>query len=215
MNSQRDIVGAKSGFSLAKVLILLYVPCISWFGYISGTLVFERIYLALLLLYFLFASFAYRQTIALRLPHILMLLWLFWAVVTSLLAQDATLSLAKVFASFTRFGAALIILSLVIRFSAYTWLVFSFLIAGAGNALFIVLFPGAGVDFGGRVYGTVANANTFGVLMTGCVACALYLLARGKVFEWKKLIYVALLVLFVWMVIQSGSRKAAIGVLTV
>ena len=206
----------RKGNYLLKIIILSYAPAICWFGYIQETLILERAYLALLLLVFIGVSFSNAQRILLTPVHFILFIWLAWAGITCILANDMNLALSKLFACITRIGAATIILSFIYRLNAYRYLVWSFVISAIGSAILLFLAPGMVTDLGGRLYGTVANANTFGVQISAAICCLLYLFMEtdeNKIIWW--FIYSVLMVLFIYMIILSGSRKAAVGVLLI
>lgn len=207
---------AVPGHYLIKLLILAYAPAICWFGYLEGALILERLYLVLLLFAFIVASFASNQKLLITPVHIVLSVWLTWAGITAILAEEPQLALAKLFACITRVGAASIVLSFIYRLRAYRYLVWSFVYSAMGSAILVFLAPGLVTDEGGRLYGTVANANTFGVQITAAICCLFYLFTdvkKNKIFWW--LIYLALMVVFVYLIIASGSRKAAAGVILI
>lgn len=199
-----------------NLLILLYAPAICWFGYISSTLLLERAYLvAVVLAYIAHAS---RGRLALRLTpaHWFIILWFLWVVITAIFAISPELALRKVFAVASRLLVATIILSMIYRANSYAMLAWSFVLAGAGGGLFCFVFPGAATDEGGRLFGTVQNANTFGVQITAAIASSMYLITSVK--RYKQILIpllVLLTIFFISLIIGSGSRKAVIGVMVV
>lgn len=199
-----------------KLLILSYAPCICWFGYLSSTLVFERLYLVILGFAFLVSLFQGRASFRLTPTHNILFFWFIWAGLTAIFAISTQLALVKLFAFLVRIAAATIILSIIYRHNAYRYLAWSFVLAGIGSGLFCFLLPGAATDLGGRLYGTVANANTFGVQITAGICCSLYLMSTSDKYKWFFMpFFLALTVFFVYLIIGSGSRKAAVGVLLV
>lgn len=200
----------------SKILILAYAPAICWFGYITATLSLERLYLLILL--FAYITEALRNNLSLKITaaHQVLFFWLGWATLTSLFAIEPNLAITKLIACSIRIAAATIIISMIIRYNAYSSLAWSFVVAGVGGGLFCLVFPSAATDFTGRFFGTVANANTFGVQITAGLVCGLYLLSTVNKFKLLMVpVLVAIVIFFAYLIIASGSRKAAVGMLLV
>ncbi|MDB2410055.1 O-antigen ligase family protein [Pseudomonadales bacterium] len=201
---------------LSKILIFTYAPAICWFGYITSTLSLERLYLLILLFAFIIEALRNHLSLKITPAHQILFFWFGWATLTSLFAISPDLAITKLIACAIRIAAATIIFSMIIRHNAYSSLAWSFVVAGLGGGMFCFLFPSSATDFNGRFFGTVANANTFGVQITAGLACGLYLLSTVNKFKLVMTpLLIAIILFFVYLIIASGSRKAAVGMLLV
>lgn len=200
----------------SKILIMAYAPAICWFGYITATLTLERLYLLILLFAYVIEALQHSLSLKITTAHKILFFWFGWATLTSLFAIEPDLAIIKLIACAIRIAAATIILAMIVRYNAYSSLAWSFVIAGVGGGLFCFLFPSSATDLTGRFFGTVANANTFGVQITAGLACGLYLLSTVNKLKLLKIpILLMIIIFFAYLIIASGSRKAAVGMLLV
>ena len=207
---------SSGGGFFSKILILAYAPAICWFGYITSTLSLERLYLLILLFAFIIEALRNHLSLKITPAHQILFFWFGWATLTSLFAISPDLAITKLIACAIRIAAATIIFSMIIRYNAYSSLAWSFVVAGLGGGVFCFLFASSATDFNGRFFGTVANANTFGVQITAGLACGLYLLSTVNKFKLVMTpLLIAIILFFVYLIIASGSRKAAVGMLLV
>lgn len=194
-----------------KLLILFYAPFTCWFGFYTSTLLIEKAYLLVLVLFFVYLLFTSSNKIILPAVLLPLAIWFLWSAFSAFSSVDPTLSVAKLAGTFSRAASVIIVINFVLWSRCVSCLLYSYVLATLVSGMLIILLPADNTDLGGRLIGTTGNANSFGIQVTASIAVAVYLILNARSYL-LKLFNVTSVIFFLYLIIGSGSRKAIVGV---
>ena len=195
-------------------LVLFYVPAICWFGYSESLLKFERLYFAFVAAGGLVLLLNGRFSLRFPSPVVIVCIFLAWSALGSFFAIDSWLVFSRIITIVSRLGVALLIVEFVRRYDLLDYLLLSFILATVLSAPLFLISPQQYSDLAGRLYGLTGNANSYGVQVTASLVAGLYFVGKSQALA-VKLAVLAIIVLCIYLILLTGSRKAIAGIFAV
>lgn len=197
---------------LAKVVVLTYVAAILLFSYQEGIGIVAIPAAALVVFFLVFRSLVAgnKRSLFPRLyiEHRIWILWLILALIGSFIASDQELAAKKLLTLVQLFVVNVCLTEILISYRAQNFMASCIILCILSVAVVTIIFPERFSEHG-RLYGTLANANTFGIALafTG-------IFITGKVFDKQKLSSLipalAVLAFLLYVILLTGSRQSLI-----
>ena len=141
-------------------------------------------------------------------------IFLAWSALGSFFAIDSWLVFSRIITIVSRLGVALLIVEFVRRYDLLDYLLLSFILATVLSAPLFLISPQQYSDLAGRLYGLTGNANSYGVQVTASLVAGLYFVGKSQALA-VKLAALAIIVLCIYLILLTGSRKAIAGIFAV
>ena len=196
------------------ILVLLYVPAICWFGYSENLIKFERLYFALIVVAAILLLSSRGFSLDFPLPVYIIFIFLIWTAIGSFFSIDLWLVFSRVITVLTRLLVVLLIVEFVRRYALLDCLLASFILATVLSAPIFLISPQQYSDLAGRLYGLTGNANSYGVQVTASLIASLYFFGKSRALI-IKLGALSVIVLCIYLILLTGSRKAIAGIFAV
>jgi O-antigen ligase len=190
-----------------RLLVFGYVAMVVLFSYQEGTTAFAKLAAGLLGASFVILVVASGRKIHVPMTFRIWAVWFFFALVSTLLADH--MSLGRLVTLVQLSGVGLIITNLLIWHGDTRFYLVAFIGAATVSTIWIMFDPNAA---GGseRAAGHLSNANRLGFVLT--IGMVLALVNAIAVKNWfARVTLSSLAVLFLSLLVQTGSRKAMIA----
>ena len=191
--------------------MLGYFTTVVLFSYQEGTVVYAKYWAITIVLYFFgMAIFSNKVGVTLPKEYQFLMLWLFWALITTFFAADQSLAINKLITMLQILVISYSIFNVVIwqKSAGGHWLIVVVAALAACTLSFIEPTKYIGAD--GRMHGTVGNANLLALLLiTATVVSVVYTFIFKKII--LKLLATGIAFFLFYMVIETGSRKGMAG----
>ena len=203
------IARKKRLFIFTNCALALYCGAIILFSFETGTTHYAKVISLLLLILAMYYKLAKGMKLIVPVPFKLLFVWLTIAVISSLTAIDVKIAIKLLITMTTLIGVAFIIFNLLIYMgSTKSYQVI--LVVMTMLSVMIVLRDISAYSNLGRVFGTVGNANSFAFLLIAVITiCFSIVLFERKIIY--KLIFLAGMLVCVYMMLKTGSRKGMVG----
>jgi len=199
-----------SGRLIDKLLLLAFVFSVPFFSYQESTSLIPKLLSIPLALLFLFRLLFSGKRLLLPAEFKLLAAWLVVATLSGFFAVDFDLFLQKLTTLLQVLAIAYIVfhVSVWIRLPAVVW--FGIFIGTLAMSYVTLMDPTAHSEQG-RATGTLGNANLYGLALLVSLVCALDAFFSHKS-KLVKIAFLASMPLLLYMLAETGSRKAMIGV---
>ncbi len=197
----------KVAISLA---IFLYIFSVVFFSYQEGWTLIAKAFAMFLVVTFLLLAIINAWGLIFPLELKLLGLWFIWACFSSILGGHLSLSIGKILTLLQIYGLSFFLFQLIVRVRSVNLICFICVFSLIIVVGYTYLAGGSLVTPEGRVFGTLSNPNIFGVVLLFGLAFCLHLFMSYPNLLFKAFFF-TVATSFLYMILQTGSRKALLG----
>lgn len=194
--------------------LFVYVASIILFSYSEGKSYITKIVAIGLVAVYIYTFFNRKQSIPIAREWLILLLWVIVSLLSIFFAIDFNLAVSKFITILQVFIISFMIYSLVYSVRNANSILLSLLLTVLIVSLLAYSNAAAYADTDGRLKATFNNANLYGLVLLSSIIISL-----GYLFSAKYLIFrmaqLPLILFFFIMLLQTGSRKAILGLFIV
>ncbi len=195
-------------------VLFVYVASIILFSYSEGKAYITKLVAIAVVIVYLYTFFNRKQSIPIAREWLLLLLWVVISLLSIFFAMDFNLAVSKFVTILQVFVISFMIYSLVYSIRNPNSILLSLMLTVLVISLMAYSNPSAYADLDGRLKATFNNANLYGLVLLSSIIISLSYLFSAKYLVFR-LAQLPLILFFFIMLLQTGSRKAILGVFIV
>lgn len=194
--------------------LFVYVASIILFSYSEGKSYITKIVAMGLVAVYIYTFYNRKQPIPIAREWLILLLWVIVSLLSIFFAIDFNLAVSKFITILQVFIISFMIYSLVYSVRNANSILLSLLLTVLIVSLLAYSNPAAYADTDGRLKATFNNANLYGLVLLSSIIISLGYLFSAKYLIFR-IVQLPLILFFFIMLLQTGSRKAILGLFIV
>ena len=195
---------------LVVFLIAVYIVSVMFFSYTEGMSVYTKLVAVLVILCTGYLVVRLKRLPLLPPTYKMIIAWLVYASIGMLVAVNQAATFAKLLTVFQVIGISILLSNAIVQTRQFEAPWFIFLLSTVCVSIYTLLNKTQLSSFDGRLNGTFGNANMFGLVLLVAMLYGLYFIVSHRHWIYKLFVLGLMSVIF-YTLIQTGSRKAIVG----
>ncbi|MCL4779483.1 MAG: O-antigen ligase family protein [Gammaproteobacteria bacterium] len=190
--------------------VWLYVVAVVLLSFQQGLTAYAKGAGVVIICLFFFYAVSHGSRVSFLREYKVLLAWFLFAVVSSFLSGSPEAALPKIITLIQVFVVGFVITNFIIWNGSSTFYWAAIVLAALVSGAITLADPVSFSSIDGRIYGTLDNPNNFAAMMAMCVGLCLAV-ALGKGATLLRILSGALVLVFFYLVVRSGSRTGMIA----